>query len=83
MNALHLWSFGPDTVIAVDEADVLAVMRELVGDDGLEDYEGDAPYMLDDNESVTIWFEDDGIKTTKLASEWAEMGRGWLCSTEF
>lgn len=83
MSELHLWSFGPDMVIAADAVDVLAIMRDQVGNDGLEDYAGDTPYTLDDNESLTIWDEDCSTKITKLASEWAEMGRGWLCSTEF
>jgi hypothetical protein len=84
-SKLHLWSFGPDTVSAADEDDALAIMRETIGDDALEDYEGETPTMITDDEPFTIYldgWENDAL--TKTAGEWAaERGREWFGSTEF
>lgn len=86
MTKLHLWQFGPDKVVATDEADVRAVMRGIVGEASLNsDYDDDEPDLIDDDRLITIFNAyDDGEKVTKSAREWAdENGRGFLCSTEY
>jgi hypothetical protein len=85
MTKLHLWKFGPDTVVAADEADVRAVMRGIVGEASLNsDYVDDEPDLIDEDHLITIFYEDDGERVTKSAREWAdENGRGFLCSTDY
>lgn len=84
MTKLHLWSFGPDMVVASDGPDVLTIMRQTIGDSGLEEYEGETPTMLADDTAITIYNDDDGVRVTKLAREWSEeYRRGWLCSSEY
>lgn len=74
-----------DWVIAADEADANAVLREhyMYTQEELEEEQMQVTTMWPDDKPLRI-SDDDGTKTTLTPAEWiAREGRGFLCSTEY
>lgn len=80
-DGLHLWTDDEEFVIAKDENDARAVLRDIMLVDA-EEASGIEFTMLPDEKPFT--FDDGNSVTTKTAAEWcAQEGRGHLCSANY
>jgi len=89
---MKLYTDTCDFVIAQNLAEACAAWVEHRGGDA-DDFDPDDWTALDPSEELAIWCdadgdpcgpEDDGAAlVAKTAAQWAERGRGFLCSTEF
>lgn len=85
---LSVFTNDTDTVIARDLADVQVIVEAHYGATfESEGWELDDWSKIPDNKDITICNLHDGgegDRATKTAAEWiAQMGRGFLCSTEW
>lgn len=74
-----------DWIIAADEADANAVLREHYGytQAQLEEEGAHVRKQWPDDKLLRV-HDDDGVKRELLPAEWiAREGRGFLCSTEY
>lgn len=84
---LHLWSMGPDMVVAASAEDAWEVWTETTGE-AREDHEtcGESWAQWPDDKPLTLTEVDEPgqPKETKTGREWsADQGRGFFASTEY
>ncbi len=93
-DALQVWCNGIETVVAFSEDDARKVIHESNGEPcrGFDELagcheccDGDSGWSVVDPDKVWTVREWDGHNTkAQTAAEWqAEIGRGFLCSTEY